>query len=169
MYKGQRHKFSALKNIYSNQGIQQCIQKSRNHSLHDFRSYIDAPLNFPARIWIDTIFVHLILFLLHLTHPTPGIEPGSPIGVYSPTLIIYQAHSAGSYLVLQMISKYTESLTLKVWLPCQQIYCETDPQSFIPRKIGLILEPGSYHSINLPLPSMLSLRAIEATRIDTFL
>ena len=47
-------------------------KKNLNYALHDITIYIDAPLNFPARVELfNTIFK-----LLRLTHRTPGIEPG---------------------------------------------------------------------------------------------
>jgi len=43
----------------------------------DIRIYIDAPLNFPARVeLLNTVFK-----LLCPTHQTPGIEPGGRIDV----------------------------------------------------------------------------------------
>ena len=74
--------------------------------------FIDAPLNFPARLeLLNTIFV------LRLTHHAPRIELGRRIEVCdyitsfvsatldTPTQLIYQAHTAWSYLVLWRISK----------------------------------------------------------------
>ena len=79
----------------------------------DIRISIDAPLNFLARVeLLNTVFK-----LLCLTQPTPGIEAGDRIEVCDyntssvsatlATLIIYQGHTAGSYLVLLRMSKYT--------------------------------------------------------------
>ena len=50
--------------------------KSHNHALHDIRIFIDTPLNFPARVELLNTF-----FLLRLTQPTPGIEPGGWIDI----------------------------------------------------------------------------------------
>ena len=53
------------------------LEKSYNHALHDFMMFIDPPLNFRFEYkLLDTK-----LFLLHLTHPTLGIEPDSRIEV----------------------------------------------------------------------------------------
>ena len=76
---------------------------------------------------------------------------------HSPTLMIYQARTAWSYFVLLIISKYIEfwpSMSTK--LPRQKINCVIDPFGFIPSKIYLIIEPWTYHSINLALPITLS-------------
>ena len=48
-----------------------------SHALHDIRIFIDAPLNFPARVELLNNF----LKLLRPTHHTPGIKPGGRIEV----------------------------------------------------------------------------------------
>ena len=49
-------------------------QSKTKYSLH--RLFIDAPLNLPAQVGN---FGHSFIFLLCITHPTPGIKPGSRI------------------------------------------------------------------------------------------
>ena len=54
-----------------------CIETSYNHVSYDFRVFINATLDSPARL--ETLGHSF--FILRLTHPTTGIKHGSRIQV----------------------------------------------------------------------------------------